>query len=134
MKSMKYFLLVIFIAFAGMNANAQTASKNNKKETIKVLGNCEMCEARIEKAAKVEGVESASWDSKTKLLTLSYDASITNADAVAKKVAAVGHDAGNYKADDKVYNALPACCKYDRTGKTEAAKSSGGEDHSGHNH
>lgn len=131
---MKLFLLVVLIAFAGMSANAQTASKNTKKETIKVGGNCEMCEARIEKAAKVEGVESASWDAKTQLLTLTYNASEINADAVAKKVAAVGHDAGKYKADDKVYNALPSCCKYDRTGKSGAAKSPGSEDHSGHNH
>lgn len=130
MKTLKVLLTIMLVASIGMNATAQTTAKNakSKTETIKVLGNCSMCKDRIEKAAKVDGVENASWDAKTDLLTVSYDPSKTSPDALAKKVAAVGHDAGKYKADDKVYNALPACCKYDRTGAAGTA------DHSGHTH
>lgn len=133
MKTLKFFLAVALVAVIGMNANAQSTAKNSstKTETIKVLGNCSMCKDRIEKAAKVDGVEKASWDAKTDLLTVSYNPSKTNPDALAKKVASVGHDAGKYKADDKVYNGLPGCCKYDRTGEAEAA---GAHDHSGHTH
>lgn len=110
--------------FVSMNVSAQNQAKNDKTKTesIKVQGNCDMCKARIEKAAKTEGVTSATWDSKTDLLTLNYDPSKTSADAVAKKIAAVGHDTEKYKAEDKVYNALPGCCKYDRTGQAPAAE------------
>lgn len=130
MKTLKLFMAVILVTFAGMAATAQTTGKNgkNKTETIKVSGNCSMCRDRIEKAAKADGVEKASWDSKTGLLTLSYDPSKTNTDALAKKVASAGHDAGRHKAEDKVYNALPGCCKYNRSGSAGAA------DHSGHKH
>lgn len=126
-------MVIVLVASFGMNATAQTTLKNakSKTETIKVLGNCSMCKDRIEKAVKVDGVEKAAWDAKTDLLTVSYDPSKTNADALAKKVASVGHDAGKYKAEEKVYNALPGCCKYDRTG---AAEAEGAHDHSGHTH
>jgi periplasmic mercuric ion binding protein len=133
MKTMRLFLAVMLAVFVSMNMTAQTAAKTgkNKTETIKVLGNCSMCKDRIEKAAKDEGAETASWDAKTNLLTVSYNPAKTSNDALAKKMASVGHDAGKYKADDKVYNALPGCCKYDRSGKDQAA---GQADHSGHNH
>lgn len=122
MKMTRIFLSVMLSVFVSMNLAAQSKDSGSKSETIKVLGNCDMCKTRIEKAAKAEGVASASWDSKTKLLTLNYDPSKTSADAVSKKVAAVGHDAGKYKAEDKVYNALPGCCKYDRSVKTETSE------------
>ncbi len=34
--------------------------------------------------------------------------------AFSKKLASVGHDTEKYKADDKAYNALDECCKYER--------------------
>jgi copper chaperone CopZ len=117
MKTLKLFFAVVLAAVFSFSAQAQSNKKSDTKaktETINVAGNCGMCKTRIEKAAKTEGVSAASWDSKTKLLTVSYDPSKTGTDAVAKKVAAVGHDAGKYKVDDKVYEALPGCCHYDR--------------------
>lgn len=112
---MKTFLFtaIALLAFIGLSANAQTqAAPPTKTETVKVLGNCDMCKARIEKAAKTDGVSQAQWDAKTKLLTLVYDPSKTSPDGISKKVAAAGHDTPKYKADDKVYNQLPGCCKY----------------------
>jgi hypothetical protein len=41
-------------------------------------------------------------------------------------IAKVGHDTDLLKADDKVYEALPGCCQYDR----ESAETL---DHSHHN-
>ena len=35
-------------------------------------------------------------------------------DALEKKLASVGHDTEKYKAENKVYDGLPGCCKYDR--------------------
>lgn len=112
MKTMRSVLVMFIAVVFSVSMSAQTGKLKN--ETIKVSGNCGMCKTRIEKAAKAEGAATASWDSKTKMLAVSYDPSKTNSDAIAKKMAAVGHDTEKYKADDKVYDALPGCCHYDR--------------------
>lgn len=119
MKTVKFIFAVILTVvisnstFAQMHDHSKMAS--TKTETIKVLGNCDMCKSRIEKAAKIEGVSKAEWSSKTQLLTLVYDTAKVNSDDVQKKIAAVGHDTEKFKADDKVYNRLPGCCKYERS-------------------
>lgn len=94
------------------NSNMNMAS--TKTETIKVWGNCNLCKARIEKAAKANGVSKASWDKDSKLLTLVYDPSKISSDDIQKKIAAVGHDTEKFKGDDKAYEKLDACCQYDR--------------------
>ncbi len=122
MKTIKLFISALFVLAIALKAGAQTHdhSKMNmnqvnvKTESFKVLGNCDMCKARIEKAVKEEGATKASWDSKTQILTVSFDPSKTNKDALSKKVASVGHDTEKYKAPDDVYARLPACCHYDR--------------------
>ncbi|MEI6755132.1 MAG: heavy-metal-associated domain-containing protein [Paludibacter sp.] len=106
MKTLKF-----FIAIAALTIST-VAFAANKTESIKVSGNCESCKARIEKAAKVDGVTKADWSTKTKVLTLVYDPAKVKSDDVQKKLAAVGHDTPKYKATDKAYNALPGCCKY----------------------
>jgi mercuric ion binding protein len=85
-----------------------------KTETLNVSGNCDLCKARIEKAAKIDGVTKADWNSKSKILSVTFDPLIINMDQISKKVAAAGHDNGKLKASDKAYAALPGCCKYDR--------------------
>lgn len=85
-----------------------------KTETLNVSGNCDMCQARIEKAAKINGVSKADWDAKSNVLSVTFDPAKTNIDQIGKKIAAVGHDNGKVKASDKAYAALPGCCKYDR--------------------
>ncbi|HZL08469.1 MAG TPA: cation transporter [Prolixibacteraceae bacterium] len=88
----------------------------NKVEKIKVYGNCGMCKARIEKAAKaVDGVTSASWNKETKIMDLAFDDSKTDVHKIKMAVAKVGHDTDMHKSSDEAYNKLPGCCKYDRT-------------------
>ena len=80
---------------------------------LKVGGSCEMCKERIEKAAKsVAGVSSATWDAKSKEVHLNFDPAQTDLAAISKAIAKVGHDTEKDQADNKVYEALPACCKY----------------------
>lgn len=82
-------------------------------ETLKVSGVCGMCKKRIETAAYgVKGVESAKWVAKDQLLTLTFDNSKTSKEAIAKRIAAAGHDVELAKAADKAYEKLPNCCKY----------------------
>ena len=131
MKTLKIIVVAILAVVLGTNSYAQMTDHSKmdmsktkagtkmdmtstKTETIKVYGNCETCQTRIEKAAKISGVSKASWDKNTKLLTLAYDPSKVKSDDIQKKIAAVGHDTEKYKADDKAYAKLPGCCQYDR--------------------
>ena len=91
-----------------------------KTGEFKVYGNCGMCKARIEKAAKaVDGVSAAEWNDETKMIALTFDDSKTNVDKVQVAIAKVGHDTEMHKATDKAYSKLPGCCQYDRA-KTDA--------------
>lgn len=118
MKTLKTLFITVLTVVMGANSFAQNHDHSKmaatKTETIKVLGNCGMCKTRIEKAAKIDGVSKAEWNDDTKMLTLVYDPLKVKSDDVQKKIAAVGHDTEIFKADDKVYNALPGCCKYER--------------------
>jgi periplasmic mercuric ion binding protein len=120
MKTLRIFLSVLFAVILGLTASAQTQEHMNmdmpaaKTETFKVWGNCDLCKARIEKAVKVEGVTIADWNTKTKLLAVTFDSAKTNKDALSKKLALVGHDTEKYKAPDDVYSKLPGCCHYER--------------------
>ena len=101
-----------------------------KTEKFEVKGNCGMCENRIETAAKsVDGVSAADWNKETKMLELSFDESKTSVKKVQMAIAKVGHDTPMHKAKDEVYNALPGCCKYDRSETKKEMKG-----HEGHKH
>lgn len=102
------FLFLSIFLFS--NFSAQT-----KFFKAKVEGNCGMCKDRIETAAKSDkNVKSAEWSMNKKVLTVSYDASKTDKKAILKSVAEVGHDNEMFRASDKVYEDLDACCQYDR--------------------
>ena len=107
--------LFAILIICSVQTFAQPQGKNDtnpRTETIKVQGACGMCETRIEKAAKLDGVSKADWDKATKTLTVVYDPSKVTNDDIQKKIASVGHDTEKFKADDKVYDGLPGCCKY----------------------
>jgi periplasmic mercuric ion binding protein len=89
-----------------------------KTEKFKVYGNCEMCQSRIEKAAKsVDGVTKAKWKSDNQILTVTFDEAKTKIIDIHKAIAKVGHDTDIEKADATVYSKLPSCCQYDRPTK-----------------
>lgn len=83
-----------------------------KEASFKVSGNCEMCEMRIESAAKLKGVQSASWNAETQLLTVKFDSEKVALEAIQQKVAKSGHDIEAFLAPDITYNGLPKCCQY----------------------
>ena len=121
MKAINFIVTAVIVVISGAFTNAQSHDHSQmvstKTESIKVGGNCDMCKARIEKAAKIEGVNKAEWNKDTKILTLVYDPSIVNSDAILSKVAAAGHDTEKFKASEEAYNNLPGCCKYERKSK-----------------
>jgi copper chaperone CopZ len=110
MKTIKIIIIAI-LAFV-FTSNTNTQSATTKTETIKVSGNCDMCKARIEKAAKIDGVTKAEWSVKNKTLMATFDPAKTSIDAIGKKIAAAGHDNDKAKATNVVYEKLPSCCQY----------------------
>lgn len=83
--------------------------------TFEVNGACGMCETRIEQTAKgIDGVKKADWSLDDHMLMLKFDDKKTSEIEVRKALAAVGHDNGDFRAPDDVYENLPACCHYER--------------------
>lgn len=114
---MKNFILLIgFILISTFALQAQTSTK------IKVAGNCGMCKAHIEKAAKEAGAVTANWDKAAKVLKVSFNASKTSSDKIEDAVAAAGYDTEHKVASAEAYSKLDECCQYDRAGKTAVAE------------
>ena len=103
-----------FILFISLFIGTLSFGQDNgtKTITINVKGNCEECKARIENAADIKGVKLATWEEKTQMLTVIYNADKVSALKIEQAIAATGHDAGNSKGNDSKYNKLPSCCKY----------------------
>lgn len=105
--------VLLYVLFLNISIHAQTKVPSKDSTIVfKVYGNCEMCKHRIETAAKGRGVESATWDVESKLLTLDYNPSLTSSEKVQQHIANAGHDTELKKAKDLVYNELPDCCHY----------------------
>lgn len=114
---MKNFILLMgFILISTFALQAQTSTK------IKVAGNCGMCKAHIEKAAKEAGAVTANWDKAAKVLKVSFNASKTSSDKIEDAVAAAGYDTEHKVASAEAYSKLDECCQYDRAGKTAVAE------------
>ncbi len=107
----KHLLVWVFILpmylFAQDGASNQTVS-------FPVSGNCGMCKQRIEKAAKEAHALKANWNQQTGILTVTFNPEKTSQEQIQQKIAEAGHDTGDFKASDAVYNSLPDCCWYSR--------------------
>lgn len=95
-----------------MGVLAKAAPGTDSTSTFKVSGNCGMCQNRIEKAAKAAGATTAKWYEDSKMMTVSFNPKKSGSEKIQQKIAAVGHDAGTFKASDEVYENLPGCCQY----------------------
>ncbi len=136
---MKLFILIAAVVLLSITAG-QAQIKNAKTETVKVYGNCGMCETTIEKAANISKTSKADWNEETKMATITYDSNKTNVEAVLKNIALAGYDNQCFLAPDAAYNKLPGCCKYDREKKTAVLTSpaidtmSAMQNHNNHQH
>jgi len=115
---MKFILSAMIAVISGVFTYAQSHDHSQmssaKTESVKVWGNCDMCKARIEKAAKIDGVSKADWNKDTRILILVYDPATTTGIRVQESIVAAGHDTETFKSDDKIYGKLPGCCQYER--------------------
>ena len=114
---LKFFISIILLTGA-LNLHAQETPKTDTVAEMttkfKVYGNCGMCEKRIEKAAKIDGVRLADWDEDSKMITVTFNPEKVKPGRIHKAIAAVGHDTDKVKAPDEVYAELPECCLYER--------------------
>ena len=112
--SLKKIMVATFVLLS-IKINAQI--KNSKTETVKIYGNCGMCETNIEKAGTIKRVAKVDWNQETQMATLTYDTAKTNQDEILKRIALAGYDSDKFLAPDDVYNNLHGCCQYDRVAK-----------------
>lgn len=107
------------IVSSTITAGAQIS--NSVTETVKIYGNCGMCESSIEKAGGKKSTAKVDWNEENKLAVITYDSKKTNLHAVLKNIALAGYDSREFLAPDEAYAKLPGCCKYDREKKKNAA-------------
>lgn len=108
--------MAIIVLLSQTACNAQI--KNTKTATVKIYGNCGMCESVIEKAGNVKKVAQVDWNKDTKMASITYDSTKTNQDEILKRIALAGYDSDKFLAPDDVYAKLPECCQYERVKKT----------------
>lgn len=125
---------LMIVAFALLSTTFYAQIKNAKTETVKIYGNCGMCETKIEKAGSLKKVAIVDWNKDTQMATITYDAKKTNTDEILKKIALAGYDSDSFLAPDDVYNNLHGCCQYERVAKTPVKEMKAEESHEGHNH
>ena len=103
-------VLIIVLLLGANQLKAQT-----KTEKFRVLGKCNTCEERIEKAAQsVDGVARADWNRKTKMIEIVFDQKKTNLHKIHMAIVKAGYDTDKHTAKSKAYHDLPGCCKFDR--------------------
>ena len=110
MKTLSFVAAILFSIFSFHTTYAQSS----KTETIKVWGNCGMCKTTIEKAAKKAGATKATWNEDSKELKVTYAVSKTSSAKIQEAIAKSGYDTQDLIADNKAYDNLHGCCKYDR--------------------
>jgi copper chaperone CopZ len=115
MNSLKKTMMAIVLLLSITVSNAQI--KNATTETIKIFGNCGMCETKIEKAGNLKNIANVDWNVDSKIATLTYDTKQTSQDEILKRIALAGYDSEKFLAPDKAYSSLPGCCQYDREAK-----------------
>src|SRR6476661_2308887 len=107
MKRFKYLSMFVLL-LSCMAVQAQSDTTVN----FHVSGVCGQCKQRIQEALKLKGVQSASWDVATKMVTVKYTPSLIQLPQLHTAIAAAGHDTELMKARDDDYKALPECCHY----------------------
>lgn len=102
-----FIIISIFISFT---IKSQTGIVT---QTITVKGNCDECKERIENAADIKGVKTSIWNKDEKTLTVTFDSKKVSLEQIEKAIANAGHSTVSQKANQKAYQKLPDCCKYD---------------------
>ena len=108
MKKILFILLLIPV----FSFSQEEKSKTSRAQ-FTVLGECEMCKDRIEKATfKIKGVKYSSWSIPKNKLSIIYNSNKVSLNDIKKQIAETGHDTDEITATDEAYENLHHCCKY----------------------
>ncbi len=111
-----------------------TQLQNAKTESVKIYGNCGVCETAIEKAGNLKNEAQVDWNKDTKWATLTYDTIKTNQNEILKRIALAGFDSDLFLAPKEKYGNLTDCCHYDRKHKSSMGRNMNVETNSMQNH
>lgn len=106
--------------------------KNAMTVTLRIDGDCPMCEERIERVAFVKNEAEVDWVVETHMARVTFDSTRTSLDAIMQRVAQAGYDNELYLAPKQAYDKLPGCCQYERTLVHAPVKAV--DAHAGHQH
>jgi copper chaperone CopZ len=124
-------LLAIALLCAG-ESHAQQI-RNAQQVTVRIDGDCPMCEKTIERVGSVKGEAEVDWDVDAKTATITYDSTRTGLEPILQRIAYAGYDNAHFLAPQEAYDGLPSCCQYERTFKQPAIRQAGHEHaHSAH--
>lgn len=77
-----------------------------------VEGACEECKDLIEASlVDTEGIAASQWDSKTSILSVSYDVNRLSEDDIQQKISDAGFNTQFFDANPEARDQLPACCR-----------------------
>lgn len=122
-------LIMLLFSFSSCSTQIQ----HTKIVSVKIYGNCEICEKTIETAGNVKNIAKVDWNKDSKIATITYNSTKTNQDEILKRIALAGYDSDKFLAPDDVYSKLAECCKYERINKTAITTPKIMKDHSMHN-
>jgi copper chaperone CopZ len=113
---MKKYSLIFVIAFSlGLSSCQNEDDSKYQSANFKVWGNCEMCKETIEGSLNNQnGIKSADWNVKSKMIMVKYDTSLVKESDIHKKIAASGYDTEMERGNDESYHSLHTCCQYKR--------------------
>lgn len=111
------FPLITVLLVLMVNTTNAASLPEFKVVSIKTSAICNSCKKRIETAVlKIDGVEDALLNTKTKILKVRYNTDKTNADAIRLVISNTGYDADDVKRNEDAYKQLPDCCQRDVPG------------------
>lgn len=105
---------IILFQFIFLVLLSQSFAGGDQTEKFKVWGNCGMCKKTIEKSLRIDGVKKASWDVKSKQLTVSFNPKKIDLKKIQNAICNAGYDNDGCNGSDEAYNKLHSCCKYER--------------------
>ena len=113
-------VVALLASCGGTESTEKTTSNEATSESFKVYGNCGMCEKTIEGSLQdVDGVSKADWNKETKQMDVDFDASKIKLADIKQKIAGVGYDMEDIRAEESTYSELPGCCQYQRPGSED---------------
>lgn len=134
-------VVALLASCGGTESTEKTTSNEATSESFKVYGNCGMCEKTIEGSLQdLDGVSKANWNKETKQMDVEFDASKIKLADIKQKIAGVGYDMEDIRAEESTYSELPGCCQYQRPGSEDKKEMNmehpmdSTHDHSHHNH